>query len=133
MGVPAWQLLERLGAKESADLIYRYGEERLSRRISRQIVERRDRSGAYRGTTGRPGAAYCAPGGGATAGGSIRRRRQSSGPGIATNRELESLELALHRFAELLRPGGRLAVISFHSLEDRLVKTAFRDDRGGIR
>ena len=44
------------------------------------------------------------------------------------NEELKSLEIALRRFPECLRVGGRLAVISFHSLEDRRVKEAFRDD-----
>ena len=47
---------------------------------------------------------------------------------IAVNEELKSLELALVRLPELLRQGGRLAIISFHSLEDRMVKEAFRND-----
>ena len=47
---------------------------------------------------------------------------------IAVNDELKSLEVALRRLPEFLKPGGRLVVISFHSLEDRRVKEAFRDD-----
>ena len=125
-GEPAWRLLERLPPEELADLIYQYGEERHSRRIARWIVERRSLDPVR------------------TAGDLARlvRRAVPRSPGhaidpatrtfqalrIAVNRELDSLEKILRTLPDWLRPGGRAAIISFHSLEDRLVKTAFRDD-----
>ncbi|MBN2022352.1 MAG: 16S rRNA (cytosine(1402)-N(4))-methyltransferase RsmH [Pirellulales bacterium] len=126
-GEPTWRLVDRLSPENLADLIYAYGEERHSRRIARAIVERR-RSGPIR-----------------TAGelAEIIRRSVPRGPGrpridpatrtfqalrIASNQELKSLDIALRRLPECLRPGGKLAIISFHSLEDRPVKEAFRDD-----
>jgi 16S rRNA (cytosine1402-N4)-methyltransferase len=127
-GEPAYRLINRLSADHLADLIYNYGEERLSRRIARSIVERR-RQGAIET------AAELAE--------IVRRayppqskRKQKIDPAtrtfqalrIAVNDELKSLEIALRRFPDILVPGGRLAIISFHSLEDRPVKEAFRDD-----
>ena len=126
-GKPAWRLLERLSAEHLADLIYHYGEERYSRRIARAIVQRRqDASGGNGGRSGRVGASAVFP----------RSRHDRIDPAtrtfqalrIAVNDELKSLEIALRRLPDCLRPGGRLAVISFHSLEDRRVKEAFRDD-----
>jgi 16S rRNA (cytosine1402-N4)-methyltransferase len=124
-GDPAWRLIARLPEKELADLIYRWGEERYSRRIARRIVAVR-RSAPIR-TARELGELVrrCVP----------RSPRSRIHPAtrtfqalrIAVNRELEALQLALERFPAILPPGGRLAVISFHSLEDRLVKCAFRE------
>ncbi|HOO77532.1 MAG TPA: 16S rRNA (cytosine(1402)-N(4))-methyltransferase RsmH [bacterium] len=118
----AFDLVDRLGAAELADLIYRWGEERGSRRIARFIVERRQRE-PIRSTAdlarivsralGRRGRIHPAT-------------RTFQALRIGVNRELENLEAFLARAPSLLRPGGRIAVISFHSLEDRAVKQAFR-------
>ena len=124
-GEPAWRLLEHLSERKLADLIYRYGEERHSRRIARAIVQRRSRAPLRTAAELAELVAAAVP-----------RSRQRIHPAtrtfqalrIAVNRELEHLEQALRVLPECLRPGGRLAVISFHSLEDRLVKHAFRDD-----
>jgi 16S rRNA (cytosine1402-N4)-methyltransferase len=126
-GEPAWWLLERLAADELADLIYAFGEERFSRRIARKIVEQR---AAAPIRTARELAALVRR--------SVPRSRDSEriDPAtrtfqalrIAVNHELESLGRALERIPDYLLPGGRLAVISFHSLEDRPVKEAFRGD-----
>ncbi len=126
-GEPAWRLLNRLSEKHLADLIYHYGEERFSRRIARAIVQQR-RSAPFR--TSEELAAL------------VRRivpaarhphaidpaTRTFQALRIAVNEELKWLEIALRRIPACLRPGGRLAVISFHSLEDRRVKEAMRND-----
>jgi 16S rRNA (cytosine1402-N4)-methyltransferase len=124
-GEPAWQLLARLRENEIADVIYQYGEERFSRRIARKIVEARTtaplRSAAELATLVR----RCVP---RSADGIDPATRTFQALRIAVNRELESLELALKRIPARLKPGGVLAIISFHSLEDRRVKEAFRSD-----
>jgi 16S rRNA (cytosine1402-N4)-methyltransferase len=124
-GESAAGLLARLGEREIADLIYQYGEERFSRRIARRIVEERK---------SRPLATA------AELAHLVRRAvprsadridpatRTFQALRIAVNQELKSLELALERIPDRLRPGGKLAIISFHSLEDRRVKEAFRSD-----
>ncbi|MBW3596841.1 MAG: 16S rRNA (cytosine(1402)-N(4))-methyltransferase RsmH [Planctomycetes bacterium] len=125
-GAPASQLVNRLGEKELADVIYRYGEERFSRRIARRIVERRKTKPIETAGELAELVRGCVP----------RSRGHAIDPAtrtfqalrIAVNRELESLETTLRVIPDILAPGGRAAVISFHSLEDRLVKTAFRDD-----
>jgi 16S rRNA (cytosine1402-N4)-methyltransferase len=122
-GEPAWRLLERLAEKDLADLIYAYGEERLSRRIARRIVEQRRQHPIRTAAELADLVRSCVP-------------RSSIDPAtrtfqalrIAVNEELKALEEALRRIPDVLAPGGRLAIISFHSLEDRRVKEAFRDD-----
>lgn len=125
-GEPAWKLIERLSAEHLADLIYRYGEERYSRKIARRIVETRrtapirtsaDLAMIIRRTVPRTHSDRIDP-----------ATRTFQALRIAVNEELKWLEVALRRLPDCLRPGGRLAVISFHSLEDRLVKDAFRND-----
>jgi 16S rRNA (cytosine1402-N4)-methyltransferase len=125
-GEPAWRLIQRLSAEHLADLIYQYGEERQSRRIARAIVDARRREPIRTArhlaeiVRGAVGARYRDRIDPAT--------RTFQALRIAVNHELENVRLALKRFPDCLEPGGRLAVISFHSLEDRLVKEAFRDD-----
>lgn len=125
-GEPAWRLLERLRAEPLADLIYEFGEERFSRRIARRIVEQRREKPIRTASELADLVRRCVP----------RSRGHKIDPAtrtfqalrIAVNEELKWLEVALRRLPECLKPGGRLAVISFHSLEDRRVKEAFRDD-----
>ncbi len=119
----AADLVNRLPEKELADLIYRYGEERMSRRIARKIVESRRHKAIE--TTSELRALVRAAG--------VRARpghdpatRTFQALRIAVNRELEQLEGLLDGGWRLLKPGARLAVLSYHSLEDRLVKNAFR-------
>ncbi|WP_204140710.1 16S rRNA (cytosine(1402)-N(4))-methyltransferase RsmH [Halomicronema sp. CCY15110] len=107
-----------------ANLIYEYGEERLSRRIARKIVEQRP----FQTTTELAEAiAYCVP---------KKYRYGRIHPAtrtfqalrIAVNAELDVLKTFLAKAPDWLVPGGRLVIISFHSLEDRIVKYAFRQD-----
>jgi 16S rRNA (cytosine1402-N4)-methyltransferase len=125
-GEPAWRLIERLDAEALADLIYRFGEERFSRRIARQIVEQRRRSPIRTAGQLADLVRRCVP---RSPGHRIDpATRTFQALRIAVNGELESLQTALERIPECLNPGGRLVVISFHSLEDRCVKQAFRSD-----
>jgi 16S rRNA (cytosine1402-N4)-methyltransferase len=126
-GETAADLVDELAESELADLIYRYGEERGSRRIARAIAAAR-RTGRI-ATTGALAEIVARALGGRH--GKIHpATRTFQALRIAVNRELESLESALPQAVELLAPGGRLAVIAFHSLEDRIVKQFFRAESG---
>ncbi|WP_413442803.1 16S rRNA (cytosine(1402)-N(4))-methyltransferase RsmH [Synechococcus sp. MIT S1220] len=127
-GETAAELIDRLEEHELADLIYGYGEERLSRRIARRIKSDLAQTGAYQGTAA---LAYAVAGCY-----SPKARRGRIHPAtrtfqalrIAVNRELDVLDDLLQRAPDWLEPDGLLGVISFHSLEDRRVKTAFLRD-----
>ena len=124
-GPTAADILRRSGEKELADIFYRFGEERFSRRIARAVVERRRREPIVR-TADFAGLVKAAVPRKAWPRTIHPATRVFQALRIAVNRELESLAAFLDRFPAHLAPEGRVAVISFHSLEDRLVKTAFR-------
>ena len=126
-GEPACQLVNRLSGEHLAELIFRYGEERYSRRIARAIVERRRKKPIATAAELAELVRRCVPR--SRAGRRIDpATRTFQALRIAVNEELKSLEIALRRTPDCLRPQGRFVVISFHSLEDRRVKEAFRDD-----
>jgi 16S rRNA (cytosine1402-N4)-methyltransferase len=123
-GETAADLLARVEESELADVIYQFGEERHSRRIARALVRAREEKPLT--TTGQVADI-------------VRRASRTRGyqridPATRTfqalriwvNRELEGLDAFLEQAAARLAPGGRLAVITFHSLEDRVVKHTFR-------
>jgi 16S rRNA (cytosine1402-N4)-methyltransferase len=122
-GPTAADLIQELPEGELADLIFRYGEERGSRRVARFIGEARRRG---RITSTGELAAVVARALGGRHGRIHPATRTFQALRIAVNDELGSLEAALPQAVGLLAPGGRLAVISFHSLEDRIVKLFFR-------
>ena len=121
-GPSAADLVNGLPERDLADLIYRLGEEPRSRRIAAAIVRHRP----VRTTDQLTGIVVSAVG--KRPGGPHPARRTFQALRIAVNRELEELTAALPPAAGLLGPGGRVVVISYHSLEDRIVKRAFRGD-----
>lgn len=127
-GRSAYDVLNTATERELATLFHDYGEERAARKVARAIVERRS-SGTLPKTTV-DFARFVS--------GVVQRRghRERIHPAtrifqalrIAVNDELEALHEGLNSAVGLLREGGRIVVISFHSLEDRIVKQALRDD-----
>jgi len=122
-GQSAAELLARASETEIADILWRFGEERMSRRIARTIVERR---GAEPLTRTGELAELVARAIGRREPGKHPATRSFQALRIAVNHELESIESGLQGALARLRPGGRLVVISFHSLEDRIVKQFIR-------
>ncbi len=128
VGPSAYEILTTASESELADIFFRYGEQRMARRIARAIVARRTH-GALPNTTAEF-AAFVA--------GIVHRRgrRERIHPAtrvfqalrIAVNDELDALRDGLHGAIGRLRGAGRIVAISFHSLEDRIVKQTFRDD-----
>jgi 16S rRNA (cytosine1402-N4)-methyltransferase len=119
-GVPASDLVNALPERELADLIWRYGEEPGSRRIARAVVRERERAPIE--TTTRLAEIVAGALGGRRGRDIHPATRTFQALRIATNEELTALEAALAGALDVLAPGGRLAVIAFHSLEDRIVK-----------
>jgi 16S rRNA (cytosine1402-N4)-methyltransferase len=119
----AADLLRRLPERELADLIYEFGEERHSRRVARRIVEARERAPLETTEQLAELVRRCVPRGK----GIDPATRVFQALRIAVNDELGELDRLLAVLPRCVRPGGRAAVISFHSLEDRRVKHAFRE------
>jgi 16S rRNA (cytosine1402-N4)-methyltransferase len=125
-------LVNRLDAKALSELLFKYGGERKARAIARQICRERDKS-AIRTTTQLAGTVLRAMRGGGRS--KIHpATRTFQALRIAVNEELEQIESGVTQAAEELAPGGRLAAISYHSLEDRIVKVNFKNmaARGGF-
>jgi len=129
LDVDAEKLIEVLNEKDLANLIYKYGDERLSRKIARKIKLDLKENGKYSGTKELAySIAGCFP---------PKQRYKKIHPAtrtfqalrIAVNKEIEVLEKFLQVVPEWLLPGGIISVISFHSLEDRLVKSCFKNDQ----
>ncbi|MGB5725796.1 MAG: 16S rRNA (cytosine(1402)-N(4))-methyltransferase RsmH [Thiogranum sp.] len=127
-GVSAGEWLAGASERDIADVLWRYGEERCSRRIARTIVATRGDSPI---TTTSGLARLIAA---AVPGRDFKKHpatRSFQAIRIFINHELEDLQSVLPQVVEVLAPGGRLAVISFHSLEDRIVKRFIRDQYRG--
>jgi len=121
----AADLVNRLNQKELADLIFQYGQDRASRRIARFIVEQRSRQKFT--TTAELAALICRALKAPARGQRIHpATRTFQALRIAVNGELDRLKTLLDAAPTLLKPGGSIAIISFHSLEDGLVKYDFR-------
>jgi 16S rRNA (cytosine1402-N4)-methyltransferase len=124
-GETALDLIDRLDDDDLADVIYKYGEERRSRRVARCIKQAR--AAGDLSTTLDLRRAVVRAVGPARHGGVDPATRTFQALRIAVNGELDELEQLLAAAPRVIAPGGVLAVISFHSLEDRLVKRALRD------
>lgn len=130
IGEPASRLINRLGEKHLADLIYEFGEERFSRRIARKIVDWRRTEKIETADHLARLVRSCVP----------RSKNHNIDPAtrtfqalrIAVNEELKWLNVAMRRLPGILRSGGRLAIISFHSLEDRIVKQSLNENEALI-
>jgi len=127
-GITAAAFVNGAGEDELADVIFRYGEERLSRRIARGIVARRA-EGPISTTSELVEIIRKAYPSGGRKGHGHPARRTFQALRILVNDELGQLASLLAQLQDLLSPGGRAAVITFHSLEDRMVKRAFADPR----
>lgn len=124
-GLTAAEVVNGLSERELSDIFYTYGEERRSRQIAKRIVEARKKKRIM--TTGELSSVISGTVGKSYEGGRLDpSTRVFQALRIYVNKELENLAQILAELPSILKPGGRAAIISFHSLEDRLVKQAFR-------
>jgi 16S rRNA (cytosine1402-N4)-methyltransferase len=126
----AAELVNESSEQELAEIFKRYGEERYARQIARAVVRRR-REQPFERTSELVETIKSAIPAPARFGDGHPAKRVFQALRIAVNDELHALEQALPAAFELLRPGGRIGVISFHSLEDRIVKRFLRDKERG--
>lgn len=125
-GISAAELLRRRSEEDIANLIYQFGEERFSRRIARAIVERRRTQPIETSEELADLVHRCVPG--RVHGRVDSATRTFQALRIAVNGELDHVQRAMELLPDCLSTGGRLVIISFHSLEDRIVKHAMRND-----
>jgi len=129
-GPSAAEWLARANERELADALYEFGEERQSRRVARAIVSRQSQSPI---TRTRELAEVCERALGFRERGKHPATRTFQALRIVVNRELEELEQGLDAAVECLKTGARLVVLSFHSLEDRIVKRRIQGERPKVR
>lgn len=130
-GEPASALIRRMSERDLADIIWQYGEERNSRRVAKRIVEIRQKTPIVTTRQLADLVRSCVP----------RSKGHNIDPAtrvfqalrIAVNDELGALERFLRIVPDCLKPGGRVVIISFHSLEDRIVKQAFRKSPESVK
>ena len=123
----AAEVVNTFSEKDLADIFYKYGEERYSRRIAKGIIEERNEKKRILTTFDLVEVIKRAVPKNYEKGRINPATRVFQALRIYVNKELENLERLLKNLGEILAPGGRTAIISYHSLEDRLVKNAFKD------
>jgi len=121
--VSAYDIVNKWDQEKIAEIVYKYGEEKMAGRIARRIIEERNKKNI--GTTGELARIVSSAAGGKR-GGIHPATKTFQALRIAVNDELNNLKSVLPAAVSLLKTGGRLCVISFHSLEDRIVKEQFR-------
>ncbi len=122
----AWTVVNTYSEETLSDIIFRYGEERYARRIAAAIVAKRTSAPIETTTELSEIIKSAFPPAGRFAD-KHPAKRTFQAIRIAVNHELDGLETAIRDFVDVLKPKGRLAIITFHSLEDRIVKNTFSD------
>ncbi len=118
----AWEIVNRYSEKELAEVIKRYGEEKNATKIAKEIIKRRPVNTTFELNKAINKAVFKKS--------KIHKStRTFQALRIAVNEELENIEKGLYGAMEAVSPGGKIAAVSFHSLEDRLVKNIFKDKR----
>ena len=120
-GLTAWEIVNRYPENKLAEVIEKYGEERKAKKIAREIIKRRPIDGTFELNRAIKAVS--------TKGRIHQSTRTFQALRIEVNKELENIEKGLLQAMDIVSSGGRIAVISFHSLEDRIVKNIFKKDK----